>query len=379
MKEILIILLIILQTTHAMCYTVINPSPFYEGDFYLENGEVVRNSKYKMMRGEIDHDNDTIINGIIYNVYENYAIAHQLWNENASNIRILSTFDKGGQTINVIYVLFKTFVNNTKIKKVTIGDASKRLKYRNVDRGFDIHDSTFTDCQNLKEIHLGNDVKYIGYMSFHNAAIKKLHITQNVKAIYDYAFADCKRLKRVTFDDSSSCAINGEAFRNTRIKKIHIPANIKWIHPLAFDGSKLKKIDIDRRNNLLCSYNNMLLSKNKILITVIDKNTAKLTLPDSLECIDRFSLYNCINIKEILIPNSVQKINEYAFANCRKLEKIVIPQSVYKIGKGAFYGCDNLEYAFIQDNPKYINVDKEAVPPKTKVIYLPINCFFERF
>jgi hypothetical protein len=69
---------------------------------------------------------------------------------------------------------------------------------------------------------------------------------------------------------------------------------------------------------------------------------SKVTLPDTLEVISRWSFNDCENLVEINIPASVTTIDMEAFCDCPNLTEIHIPIGVEYIGDGAFYGNTNL-------------------------------------
>lgn len=51
------------------------------------------------------------------------------------------------------------------------------------------------------------------------------------------------------------------------------------------------------------------------------------------------AFYNCVNLDKITIPKSVETIDRYAFAGCASLNSIAIPESVTSIGESAFSDC----------------------------------------
>jgi hypothetical protein len=69
---------------------------------------------------------------------------------------------------------------------------------------------------------------------------------------------------------------------------------------------------------------------------------SKVTLPDTLEAILRWSFNDCENLVEINIPASVFDIDMEAFCDCPNLTEIHIPIGVEYIGSDTFNGNTNL-------------------------------------
>lgn len=61
-----------------------------------------------------------------------------------------------------------------------------------------------------------------------------------------------------------------------------------------------------------------------------------------IKSIDRFTFYNCFNLKYIHIPN-LEIIDVNAFSNCSNIESIILPK-LTTIEYGAFYFCYKLKY-----------------------------------
>ena len=61
------------------------------------------------------------------------------------------------------------------------------------------------------------------------------------------------------------------------------------------------------------------------------------TLPDTVERIERDAFHNCYSLSWVLIPDGVTYIGPYAFADCPSLGSISIPESVTEIDPSAFW------------------------------------------
>ena len=94
----------------------------------------------------------------------------------------------------------------------------------------------------------------------------------------------------------------------------------------------------------------------KFVIKTIDdgvfRGNSKLmsiTIPDSVESIERSAFCGCGGLTSIKIPNSVEYIECDAFCGCGGLTSITIPDSVTYIGRFAFAECTGLKSITIPD------------------------------
>lgn len=67
------------------------------------------------------------------------------------------------------------------------------------------------------------------------------------------------------------------------------------------------------------------------------------SLPDTIEKINRYTFYKCTGLTSIELPQSVQVISEYAFCECIKLKEVRFSASLEEIGVQSFAFCTNLE------------------------------------
>ena len=63
---------------------------------------------------------------------------------------------------------------------------------------------------------------------------------------------------------------------------------------------------------------------------------AYMTLPESLEKINKGAVKGCNYLRAVDIPNGVKEIGELAFAYCTLLESVKLPDGVTSIGSSAF-------------------------------------------
>ena len=106
-------------------------------------------------------------------------------------------------------------------------------------------------------------------------------------------------------------AIANNAFANNKkITKVTIGSNVKTIGKKAFyKCTKLKTVKIGKN------------------VTTIGSN----------------AFYGCSKLTSVTIRSNVTTISDKAFYKCTSLTKITLPSKVKKIGKQAFYGCKKLK------------------------------------
>ncbi len=171
------------------------------------------------------------------------------------------------------------------IEKIVIPDNVKKI-----DR------FAFASCDNLTEVHLNNDLNYIGWSAFSETKIESIDIPDSVKYINDDAFFACENLKNVK-----------------------LPAELDFISCGLFEDCKsLEAIDI----------------------------------PDTVESIGWRAFNYCSSLKEVIIPDSVNYIDEQAFSHCSQLKNIKLSSNITQISGISFYGCSSLESIVIPKSVK---------------------------
>lgn len=92
-------------------------------------------------------------------------------------------------------------------------------------------------CRNCKfdKVILSDSIKIIDKYSFSRSwNLKEVEGGKNVERIRDYAFFDCRALKRFVFHTKLK-DIGGDAFRNTSLNEIKLPEGLRTIGPGAFN------------------------------------------------------------------------------------------------------------------------------------------------
>ena len=141
---------------------------------------------------------------------------------------------------------------------------------------------------------------------------------------YPRAISNCLKLKTMVLSGA--------------FQRFGIGNNTLTLRGCTIGCSSLNKIEVDDKNNLFCSIDGVLYSKDKTIIV---------RCPEG-----KTGDYNIID--------TVDEILERAFYYCKIVQKIVIPESVTKIGFRAFWGCESITHLFIPS--KTIDIDVTAFP-----------------
>ena len=183
---------------------------------------------------------------------------------------------------------------------------------------------------NITRIELPDSVEYIGDEAFSHAFdLRELHIGPNVKEIGDGCFFQTK-LSDVVIDEGNEWyELNDEMLIEKRTNKllaysydkvekengkVFIPDYIEEIDPYALPKNA-KCIEVDEKNNYYASYNGCLYSKDgKTLYRVPEKMEPEdFEFNDKVDVIERYAFKYCMYDEPITIPETVKDIEMFAF------------------------------------------------------------------
>lgn len=208
-----------------------------------------------------------------------------------------------------------------------------------------ISSSAFYNCYNVSKILLPNGLLEIQRQSFsNNNLLTSITIPASVKIIEFAAFAMCKKLERVYFQEGSNLTeLVWDTFSRTNITCFQIPEKVTKVNGNAFSRCILTNLTIHPNNNHFIVFNDALLSQNKsILILICNKSLKTFEIPEYITSIGEMS-FSESNLVTITIPKTVKIIENCAFWNCDYLINVTFIEPVEFIGSQPFDYCDNLE------------------------------------
>ncbi len=205
-----------------------------------------------------------------------------------------------------------------------------------------ITEETFTkeELKNIKSITFPQSLQEIGDYAF--AECKKIEEVyfQNHSEIKlgDFAFARCEKLKKVCFENRKSINVGMFAFKNTPFAKECVKREGAFIlgNTLIAVSPKIKSYEIPSNITRIAGGAFM---RSKI---------ESLVIPDAVSVIES-NTFECSLIRHIKLPQSLTIIEDYAFCNCKFLEELVIPKTVTEIGRLSLYNIPNCVVTVLND------------------------------
>lgn len=199
----------------------------------------------------------------------------------------------------------ESILSATDVKAIVIPDSVTK-----------INKSAFDSNGTLEEIHLSDNVKYIGYRGFYGCtALKVLDIPKELDYIGSYAFCEDHSLESVTVPTTWTFDPKGEQFfTGSGIKEITFEDGITEIpHEICYSCNSLETINI----------------------------------PDSVTSISSGAFYQCPSIKDPKLPDSIETIGDSAFRRCTGIEHLDLPKNLKTLENLAFGDTTGLKYLYV--------------------------------
>ena len=173
----------------------------------------------------------------------------------------------------------------------------------------EIPEHCFENCGMLGQFDFSK-IKNIEKRAFQKSGLQKLYLSENITYVSEYAFAECKNLKKVVWD----------------CKCDEIPAGCfrKCSELSQFEFSNLKKLGDDAFKH---------------------SGLTSVTLNKGVEVGKRCFAY-CDKLKKVEWLSD-HSIVDKVFENCKNLEEVIISDKVKNISHDAFRGCPNVEFTFV--------------------------------
>ena len=197
----------------------------------------------------------------------------------------------------------------------------------------------FSECGFVSEIHIPNNVKYIGVNAFSECRglYGELHLPDKLSYLGTNAFLNCKNLTGALTIPQSLSIIGEKAFEGCGFNgTLTLHDGVSSIGRSAFAGNSLKgELNLPKELTIIANdaFNGCDFS-------------GVLKFPENLTVIGDNAFKNNWRLMGILeIPEDVQTIGAGAFANCRSLEGVVFPAGLENIRWESAWGDEGGAFA----------------------------------
>lgn len=164
----------------------------------------------------------------------------------------------------------------------------------------------------LKNIVIPDSVINISSFVFYNCTeLETATISKNVPTISTWAFAECGKLYKITWNRFNDKNIEYEAFKGCTSLIDFSFENVASVPDELLDDTLIKEV--------------------KLTLSNLDAQT-----------VGESSFQYFAQLKTLAVGGNITEINSLAFASCENLETAVIADSVEKIADDAFEGCEKL-------------------------------------
>ena len=155
-----------------------------------------------------------------------------------------------------------------------------------------------------------SSVKYFGNNVFYASNLEKAVLENPLDSIPQETFANCTRLKVVTYPASVHKLCNWAFGHCHKLPQLPDLSHIDTLGVEVF--SQCYALD-------------------------------SISIPPSITYIPENTFNMCMNIRKVHLSEGLESIGDYAFWQCKKLEEITIPSTVRSIGRAAFQLCKELK------------------------------------
>lgn len=243
-----------------------------------------------------------------------------------------------------------------------------------------IGDMAFYKCTSLREITLPKSLGRLSNNVFTASGVKSALIKSNLNEWGTDIFSQCKKLRKLTFEEGVTAIGEKFAFQCPALSIVHLPSTIQYIGRGAFEGSIfLKMVQTVCNDSIFINggelSGDIVIPEGVIYIAggAFYGNTKiiSVTFPKSLTGIFSRAFCGCVSLKEILLPDGISILAEGVFAYCNSLETVTSRGKIISICDNAFYGCSVLSQVPSSDAS---HIGKNAFHGCEKLKEIKVNC-----
>ena len=263
-------------------------------------------------------------------------------------------------------------MNYTQVTNLTIGD--------NVET---IPSYFMRNNKKFDELTLPASVRKIGANAFNNTSLTSIEMSQEVDAIGENAFGNCRSLTSFAIPDSVEVLASGVLYGSSALEELTLGEGLKEVHTNLSEGlTALKRVNYNAvsMDSIQFAKSDKIESitigqKVKVIPDYFAMNQRLLTsiiFPQGLKRIGDYAFSCCINITSIDIPHSVEHIGIGTFSSTG-IKTCRFPASEFAMGNDAFYGCISLQkmYSYVHPDDIQLGVDAIDYANNSATLYVP--------
>ncbi|MBR3134277.1 MAG: leucine-rich repeat protein [Clostridia bacterium] len=261
---------------------------------------------------------------------------------------------------NLIELKTGVFNSCTNLKQITLPE--------NLER---IWASALSGCINLERVTIPASVNNIDQATFGgDTKLSEINLESNTFYRYESGMlikADGTEILFVSPSILRNCTTftipNGvKTFKislnsYSNIKKIVIPKTVIEIGTSQNFSKEIEEIEVDSENEIFCTENNCLLSKDKKTLLFCYSKDKNITISNTVLTLNSFSFKGASKVESVVIPDSVKAINGQVFDSCVYLNNISIGKNVNYISAIFLYTDYRGTLTIDENNPYYKTKD----------------------
>ena len=179
-----------------------------------------------------------------------------------------------------------------------------------------ISDYAFFNCKQIKRVNILSEVS-IGEKAFAFSSIESIDF-EMIFGIGISSFEGCENLRYV--DLSNAFTVDNSAFENcTALSDVVFGDSISYIGMAAFRNTALTEVNVGGD------------------YTVVDEG----------------AFQNCPDLKRVNFNDGVYSLGEYLFTGCPSLERVYIAESVEVFGENALFECEDVVFEVVKYSAGY--------------------------
>ena len=212
----------------------------------------------------------------------------------------------------------------------------------------------FNNCSNLVNISIPKSVNEIGLGAFMACTSLKSVTLPNIQNVSDSMFCSCQSIKSIIIPPGVT-NIGANAFLGcSSLEDIIIPSSVISIGGGAFDEcNAIRRVTIPSTFGM-----HIFPSHDKITDITISEGSTNIGV----------CFVGCKSLISLSLPQSVETIEKYAFEGCESLRSLRIPRNVKQIKQSAFNGCASLQWLSF-DGPPPVGLKDAGINANTLVWY----------